>query len=62
MTKGIEQPNQAKIRMLGEKETYKYFGILEVDTIKQVEIKKKIEKSILRERRNNMKPNYLVNG
>ena len=27
--------------MLGEKETYKYFGILEVDTIKQMEMKEK---------------------
>ena len=34
MTEGIELPNQEKIRMLGEKETYKYLGILEADTIK----------------------------
>ena len=40
-TDGIELPNQEKIRMLGEKETYKYLGILEADTIKQVEIKEK---------------------
>ena len=40
--KGIELPNQEKIRMLREKETYKYLGILEVDTIKQVEMKEKI--------------------
>ena len=33
-TEGMELPNQEKIRMLGEKETYKYLGILEVDTIK----------------------------
>ena len=32
-----ELPNQGKIRTLGEKETYKYLGILEADTIKQVE-------------------------
>ena len=38
MTKGIELPNQEKIRTVGEVETYKYMGILEVDTIKQVEI------------------------
>ena len=31
---GKELPNQDKIRLLGEKETYKYFGILEADTIK----------------------------
>ena len=30
MTEGIEQSNHEKIRTLGEKETYKYLGILEV--------------------------------
>ena len=30
---GVELPNQ--VRTLGEKETYKYLGILEVDTNKQ---------------------------
>ena len=29
MTEGIELWNQVKIRTLGEKETYKYLGILE---------------------------------
>ena len=29
-----------QIKTRGEKETYKYLGILEADTIKQVEIKK----------------------
>ena len=28
LTDGIEVSNQDKIRMLGEKETYKYLGIL----------------------------------
>ena len=37
LTDGMEL--QDKIRMLGEKLTYKYFGILEADTIKQVEMK-----------------------
>ena len=32
MTEGIELPNQEKIRTFGEKETYKYLGILEVET------------------------------
>ena len=41
LTDGIELPNQDKIRTLEEKETYKYLGILEADTIKQVEIKEK---------------------
>ena len=36
---GVELPNQEKLRTLGEKETYKYLGILEADTIKQVEMK-----------------------
>ena len=46
LTDGMELTNQDKIRTLGEKETYKYLGIMEVDTIKQVEMKekKKLEK------------------
>ena len=39
---GIELPNQEKIKMLREKETYKYLGILEADTIKQAKMKEKI--------------------
>ena len=42
MTEGIELPNQEKIRILGKKETYKYLGILEADTIKQAELKEKM--------------------
>ena len=39
---GMELPNQAKIRTLGEKrKSYKYLGILKADTIKQVEMKEK---------------------
>ena len=34
-----ELPNQEKIRTLGEKETYKYLGILEADITKQLEVK-----------------------
>ena len=41
LTDGMELPNQDNIRTPGEKETYKYLGILEADTIKQVEIKEK---------------------
>ena len=37
----MEIPNHDKIRTLGEKEMYKYLDILEADTIKQVEMKKK---------------------
>ena len=51
LTDGIELPNQDKIRMLREKETYKYLGILEADTIKQVEMKEKIQKEYLRRTR-----------
>ena len=39
MTEGMELPNHEKIRTLGQKETYKYFGILEAETIKQEEMK-----------------------
>ena len=34
MTDRMELPNQEKIKTFEEKETYKYSGILEVDTIK----------------------------
>ena len=54
MTKGVDLPNQVVIRTLGEKEIYKYLGILEADTIKQVEMKeKKLKKSIVEELENN---------
>ena len=50
LTDGMELPNQDKIRTLVEKETYKYLGILEADTIKQMEMKEKIKKKYLRTR------------
>ena len=34
ITEGVELPNQKIIRTLGEKDNYKYLGILEADTIK----------------------------
>ena len=34
-TEGIELPNRERIRMLAEKENYKYLGIMEMDTIKR---------------------------
>ena len=46
ITEAVEQPNQV-IRMLGEKETYKYLEILEADTIEQREMKEKIKKEYL---------------
>ena len=50
-TDGVELPNQDKRRTLAENETYKYLGILEADTIKQVEMKNKIRKEYLRRTR-----------
>ena len=51
ITKGAEQPNQVVIRTLGVKETYIYLGVLEADTIKQVDTKEKIKKEPLRKYR-----------
>ena len=42
MTEGVELPNQEKIRTPGEKETHNYLVMLEADTIKQAEMKKKL--------------------
>ena len=47
----MELPNQDKIRRLAENETYKYLSILEADTIKQVEMKNKLQKEYLRRTR-----------
>ena len=58
MTKGIELPKQKKILMLREKVTYKLLGILESDSIKQVEMKEQIKKSISGEQKKNSNPNY----
>ena len=55
MTDGIKLPNQDKIRTLGENETYKYLGIMEADTIKQVQMKDKIRKEYLRRTRKLLK-------
>ena len=41
-TDGIELPNKEKIRTFGENDAYKYLGILEADTIKQMQMKDKI--------------------
>ena len=51
LTHGMELPNKDKIKTLAENETYKYLGILEADTIKQVEMKDKIQKEYLRRTR-----------
>ena len=39
MTDGMKLPNHDRIWTLEENETYKYLGILEADTIKQVQMK-----------------------
>ena len=51
MTEGIRLGNEEKLRKLREKETYRYLGILKED-IKNVEMKEKIQNSILGEREN----------
>ena len=51
MTDGMELPNHDRIRTFEEKETYKYLGILEADTIKQVKMKDTIQKEYLRRTR-----------
>ena len=45
-TERVELPNQESLKTLGEKENCKYLGILEADTIKKTDIKKKKKKSI----------------
>ena len=58
LTDAMEQLNQDKIRTLAENETYQYFGILEDDTIKQVEIKDEIRKEYLRRTRKLLESNF----
>ena len=38
---GVKLANPKRIRLFGEKENHKYLGILEANTVKQVEMKKK---------------------
>ena len=51
LTDGMELSNRDKMRTLGEKETYKYLGILQADTTKQVEMKEITKKEYLRRTR-----------
>ena len=60
ITDGMELRKQDKIRKLTENETYKYLGLFEADTIKQVKIKEKIRNNILREVESCSKQNYFV--
>ena len=48
-------PNQEKIRMLGENKNDKYFGILEMETIKRIEMKQKIRKEYFKQTRKLLK-------
>ena len=41
---GKEESNQERIRTLGEKENYKYLGMLEADTVKQAMVMEKLIK------------------
>ena len=61
LTDEMELPNQDKIRTLGDKETYKYLGILEAETIKQEVMKEKIlRKNISGELKSYSRKNYRV--
>ena len=61
ITDGMKLPNQDKIRLLGEKETYKYLKILEADTIKQDEMmKEKLSKDISEEPESYSRQNYIA--
>ena len=51
LTDVMELPNKVKIKTLTENETNKYLGNLEAGTIKQVEMKEKIQKEYLRRTR-----------
>ena len=55
MADEMELPNHERIRTLDENETYKYLGILEADTIKQVQMKDTILKEYLRRTRKLLK-------
>ena len=59
VTDGMELPNKDKIKTLAENETYKYLGILEADTIKQVEMKE-FRKNISGELQNYSRQNSLA--
>ena len=48
LSDGMKLPNQDKSRRSDKKETYKYLGVLEADTIKQVEMKEQIKTEYLR--------------
>ena len=57
---GMEQPNQEKIRTLGEKETNKYLGILMRHHQTGSAERKKLRKSISGELENYSRQNYIA--
>ncbi len=59
ITEEVKLPNQV-FRTLREKDTYKYLGILEADTIKQLELKEKFKKSIPEELENYSRQNSMA--
>ena len=50
LTGWMKLPNEDKTRTAGEKETYKYLGILGVDTINQEQMKEKVKKGYSRQK------------
>ena len=57
----IKLPNRVEVSNPGEKETYKYLGILEAKTHKKTEMREKIKKkNTLGERGNYSKSNYIA--
>ena len=59
-TGGIDLPNQDKIKMLVENDAYKYLGILEAETIKQVQMIEKIQRNISGELGNYSRQNSIA--
>ena len=59
-TEGVGLPNQEKIRTLGEKKTYKYLGLLEAETIKQVEMKEKIQERVSQKNQKTTRANSIA--
>ena len=59
ITEAIKLLNKERIRTLGEKENYKYLGILKVDAIKLEEMKDKIKKGISDEQESFSKPSSI---
>ena len=56
----IGLPNQQKIRPFGEKQNYRYLGLLDADTIRHAKIKEKKSKEYHRRMKKYSKPNYIV--